>query len=72
VSLEVTSDVPQGFVLGSFLFNIFINDLCNSVNYSKHLIFTDDLKLFLVINSPHDCLLLQSDINSVSDWCAAN
>jgi hypothetical protein len=26
----------------------------------------------LVINSPHDCLLLQSDINSVSDWCIAN
>jgi hypothetical protein len=28
-------------------------------------------KLFRDINSPNDCLLLQSDMNSVSDWCIA-
>jgi hypothetical protein len=43
-----------------------------TVNHCKFLIFADDLKIFRVINSPHDCLLLQSDINSVNDWCAAN
>jgi hypothetical protein len=36
------------------------------------LLFAEDLKIFHVINSPHDCLLLLSDINSVSDWCIAN
>jgi hypothetical protein len=30
------------------------------------------LKIFRAINSLHDCLLLQSDINSVSDWGAPN
>jgi hypothetical protein len=64
--------VPQGSVLGPFLFNLFINDLCSTVQYCKILIFADDVKIFRVINSPHDCLLLQSDINSVSDWCFAN
>jgi hypothetical protein len=29
-------------------------------------------KIFRVINSPYDRLLLQSDINSVSDWCNDN
>jgi hypothetical protein len=38
-------------------------------SYCKLLIFADDLKIVRVINSPHDCLLLQSDIDSMSDWC---
>jgi hypothetical protein len=66
---QVTPGVPQGSVLGSFLFNVFIND---SINYCKLLIFADDLKIFRVINSPHDCILLQTDINYVSDWCITN
>jgi hypothetical protein len=69
---QVNSGMPQGSVLGPFLFNLFINDLCRSVQYCKILIFADDVKIFRVINSPHDCLLLQSDINSVSDWCITN
>jgi hypothetical protein len=69
---QVTSGVPQGSVLGSFLFNIFIDDLCNSIKHCNLLFFADDLKIFRVVRSPHDCLFLQSDINSVNDWCTAN
>jgi hypothetical protein len=67
----VTSDVPQGFVLGPFLFNVFVSDLSNSIQRCKFLFFAD-LKIFRVITSPRDCLLLQSDVDSVRDWCAAN
>jgi hypothetical protein len=69
---QVISGVLQGSVLGPFLFNLFMNDLCSSVHYCKLLISADDVKIFRVIYLPHYCLLLQSDINSVSDWCIAN
>jgi hypothetical protein len=65
---QVTSGVPQDSVLGPFLFNLFINNLCNSISHCTFLIFADDLRIFRVTNSPHDCLLLQSGINSVTAW----
>jgi hypothetical protein len=64
----VKSGVPQGSTLGPLLFNIFINDICDSISCSKYLLFADDLKIYLNINNVHDCKLLQSDINSVQNW----
>jgi hypothetical protein len=60
---HINSVLPQG----PFIFHLFINNPCKSINHSKFLIFADDLKIFRLINSPHDCLLLQSDVTSVSD-----
>jgi hypothetical protein len=68
----VLSDVPQGSVLGPLFFSLFMNDLCNVINYSRNLPFADDIKIFRVIKSPNDCNLLQSDIDSVQGWCTAN
>jgi hypothetical protein len=58
--------------MGPLHLYVFINGLCNSINHCKFLISADDLRIFRGINSPHDCLLLQSSIDSVSNWCAAN
>jgi hypothetical protein len=57
-------------VLGPLLLNIFINDLCEVINHSNCLLFADDLKVYRAINSPSDCLLLQSDIACVRAWCS--
>ena len=54
--LETTSGVPQGSVLGLFLFSLFINDIGNLLKYSKHMIFADDTKIYLSCQS--------SEINS--------
>ncbi|PNF20040.1 hypothetical protein B7P43_G05817 [Cryptotermes secundus] len=69
---EVLSGVPQGSVLGPLLFNVFINDMCDAVAHSKCLLFADDIKIYRAISSPHDCYLLQSDVNSIQGWCIAN
>jgi hypothetical protein len=69
---EAQSGVPQGSVLGPLLFNILMNDLCDVIKHSKCLIFSDDLRVYRAIISPSDCLLLQSDIDRVRNWCLAN
>jgi sarcosine oxidase/L-pipecolate oxidase len=51
----VLSGVPQGSVLGPLLFNIFMNDLCDVINYSRYIFLADDTKIFHVIKSPNDC-----------------
>jgi hypothetical protein len=35
-------------------------------------LFADDLKIYHNINNVHDCKLLQSDINSIQNWCFEN
>jgi hypothetical protein len=53
-------------------FSMYSLMIYNTINYRKLLNFADDLKNFRIFISSHDCLLLQSDINSASDWCTDN
>lgn len=70
--ITVTSGVPQGSHLGPILFLLFINDIKYYINYSKFLLFADDLKLFSSISSLSNCIELQSDFDGVSAWCRDN
>ena len=51
---------------------MFINDLPDVIKNSKSLLFADDLKIFRSVSNIYDCQLLQTDINSVVDWCKDN
>lgn len=49
---------------------MFINDLYDRINYSRNLLFTDYINIYRAINSPEG--RLESDIDSIRCWCAAN
>ena len=62
------SGVPQGLVLGPFLFLIFINDLPDAIRSSVRL-FPDDCVLYRNIHSLQDCFMtFQEDLTSLGQW----
>lgn len=65
------SSVPQGSVLSPLLFALFINDLPRLIK-AKILMFADDVKIFLRINSIIDTRTLQHDIQTIVEWCDQN
>ena len=64
--------VPQGSVLGPFIFVLFINDLTNCIQHSKVLLYADDIKLYKSISTATDIDLLQSDLNTTIEWLSQN
>ena len=67
---EVLSGVPQGSVLGPFLFIIFINDLPERLHHIFQ-IYADDGKVLAVLNeSEINNNKLQDDIYKLEKWCS--
>eukprot|EP00732_Lithocolla_globosa_P000923 Lithocolla_globosa_v1_NODE_367_length_4285_cov_70.186525.p1 type:complete len:635 gc:universal NODE_367_length_4285_cov_70.186525:1647-3551(+) len=71
--MKITCGVPQGSILGSLLFILYINDLPNALTHSQPLMFADDTTL-LATHSNITQLQKNAleDLNSVSIWCKAN
>ncbi len=59
-----TSGVPQGSILGPFLFILFINDLLTSLSSCYG--FADDLKIYRSIKNKYDCEILQENLAKIS------
>ena len=64
---SVLSGVPQGSVLGTILFLIYINDFEDDIS-SKVLKFADDTKVFRKVTNDTDKQSLQDDLDKLVKW----
>ena len=73
-SSSILSRVPQGSVLGSILFLVYINDLTNVVIHPNSIvnIFADDILLYHTISCPDDYLEVQHYITAIEHWSSDN
>jgi hypothetical protein len=64
----VISGVPQGSVLGPFLFLIYVNDMPEAVR-SRLFLFADDNKVYRIIEKASlDRSILQEDLDKLYEW----
>ena len=68
-ALDVTSWVPQGFLLGQLLFCILINVLSEVLNFSSPYICADDLKILTDGGSEFE---VQEDIRAIDKYVFQN
>ena len=61
------SGVPQGTVLGSLLFLVYINDMPGYAR-SQTRLFADDCLMYRKVSSTSDCTQLQEDLDNLIKW----
>ena len=69
---QAASGVPQGSVLGPWLFLLLIDSASKVVKNSEIDIFADDIKLYREVNNVQDFLLLLNDLIAIANWCTAH
>ena len=72
-NLNITCGIPQGSILGSFLFLLYINDICNVSNIFNFILFADDTT---ILSTHEDTKLLYEQANNqlykLQNWLRLN
>lgn len=72
-NMQITCGVPQGSIMGPFLFLCYINDLPNVSNMITPLIFADDTNLFITGKDPNALMAtLNEELVKISQWTDVN
>ena len=69
--LEIVTGIPQGSILGPLLFSIFINDLVNSSNKFKFLMYADDTTIYFNLDEfPRKKreIAVNNELEKVNTW----
>ena len=68
----VLSGIPQGTILGPLLFNIYINDVCDTIEHSNIELYADDAKLYGKANGTEGYENIKKDLleldNYFNEW----
>ena len=67
--------VPQGSVLGPLLFSLFVNDISKVLSFSNHMLFADDLQIYLSCSPAeivHGLERITKDATAISEYARAN
>lgn len=72
ITIDVTSGVIQGTVLGPLFFLLYINDMFEVVKNSILKVFADDSKLHKLLKTLLDRILLEDDLNAIVKWSKKN
>ena len=69
---RITWGIPQGSILGSLLFRIYVNDMPQAVN-SNSLLYADDSCLMFQHKAVEEIeKVLNNDVENISDWFVDN
>ena len=67
-TVTIEAGVPQGSILGTLLFLIYINDIVSDITSNVNL-FADDTSLFMVVENPIITAdILNDDLQKINAW----